>query len=432
MKKICALLFCFFAQNLYAATDIDFWHSMAGAKGKLLEDLVADFNKSSANTGKFNVKLQFVGSYDEGINKLRTSLMGGKAPHIVQIYEIGTKVLIDSKAIRPLQDFIDKDKDFPSDQLLPQILSYYQLDGKLYSLPFATSNPIIYYNMDLFEKAGIKTPPKDFAELKAVAEKLTNPKEKITGITWPLHSWLVEQAVARQGVALLNNGNGRSAPATEANYLSPEATGFITLWKEMVTAGTFANVGRGWDPAEQNFLAGRSAMLITSTSNVFDIVKDAKFRIGTAPMVKAKLDQAVGGTVVGGNSLWILASKPEAEQQGAWQFMKYMASKDVQSKWHQNTGYFPIRKDVIAELEKSGFYKKNPNARTAIDQLLSSEQSLATSGALMGVFPEARDHIETAVEEILNNKATMDVALKKAKSRTEASLTRYNKLNTKR
>lgn len=430
MKSVLmAFLMLFGAVNGQAATEIEFWHSMAGDKGKLLEGIVADFNRSALNAEKFSVKLQYVGSYIEGVNKLRTSLMGGKSPHIMQVYEIGTQVMIDSKAIRPLQDFIDKDKEFPVDQLLPQILDYYRLGGKLYSLPFATSNPIVYYNKDMFEKAGIKKFPADFAELKAVAAKLSNAKEKITGITWPLHSWFVEQFTARQGAFLLNNSNGRRARATEANYLTPELTSFVAFWKDMVDSGSFANVGRGWDPAQQNFLAGRSAMLITSTSDVFEIGKNAKFKVGTAPIFRAKATDKKGGTIVGGNSLWILANKPEAEQQGAWLFMKYMAGKDVQRRWHENTGYFPIRKDLIADLEKEGFYKKFPNARTTIDQLLESEQSLATAGALMGVFPEARDHLETAVEEILNNKATIEEALKKAKGRTDASLVRYNKLN---
>lgn len=430
MKTIVCVLFMLLGSvQLFAAAEIEFWHSMASAKGKLLEAIVADFNKSPLNAGKYLVKLQYVGNYTEGINKLRTSMMGGKSPHIMQSYEIGTQVLIDSKAMRPLQDFIDKDKDFPIDQLLPQILSYYKLGGKLYSLPFATSNPIVYYNMDMFEKAGIKKVPADFAELKVVAAKLSNAKDKVTGITWPLHSWFVEQFVARQGAFFLNNSNGRDARATEANYLAPEIAAFISIWKELVDAGSFANVGRGWEPAQQNFTSGRSAMLITSTSDVFEIGKDAKFKVGTAPIFKAKATDKKGGTVVGGNSLWILANKPESEQQGAWLFMKFMASKDVQRRWHENTGYFPIRKDLIADLEKEGFYKKFPNARTAIDQLLDSEQSLATAGALMGVFPEARDQIETAVEEILSKKSTVEEALKKAKSRTDASLARYNKLN---
>src|SRR5262249_40940531 len=151
-----------------------------------------------------------------------------------------------------------------------------------------------------------------------------------------------------------------------------------------VQDGVFANVGRGWDPAEQNFIAGRAAMLITSTSDIFEVLKEAPFKLGTAPIPARSLSDR-GGTIIGGNSLWILNNKPQAEQQAAYRFIKFMASPSIQEKWHSNTGYFPIRADVIDSLKKRGFYDKFPVAWTAIEQMRASPDMDATRGALMGV-----------------------------------------------
>jgi sn-glycerol 3-phosphate transport system substrate-binding protein len=95
---------------------------MTGSKNKLLDGIVQDFNNLPENKGKITVFSQFVGSYEEGLNKLRTALIGGKGPHVVQITDIGQRVMIDSGAIRPLQDFIDQDPSFPLSQILPSLL----------------------------------------------------------------------------------------------------------------------------------------------------------------------------------------------------------------------------------------------------------------------------------------------------------------------
>lgn len=420
------LLALMLAQTAFGAgKQLQFWHSMTGDNGKLLASIVAEFNAKNTAKG-FEIVPQFVGSYEEGLNKLRTSLLAKKGPHLVQITDIGTQVMIDSGAVTPLQDLIGTDAEFPLKEILPGVRRYYEIGGKFYSLPFATSNPILYYNVDAFQKANLKRPPETFAEMETYSRVLSDKSSKVTGITWPLHSWFFEQFLAMQGKPLLNNDNGRKQRATEALYTAPEAVEFVSLWNRMVKEGSFANVGRGWEPAEQNFLAGRSTMLITSTSDVFNVIKKAKFRVMTAPIPK-RFRENNGGTIVGGNSLWVLNHTPPEEQKMAYEFLKYMASKDAQRKWHTNTGYFPIRQDLIADLEKEGFYEKFPAARTAINQLKASPEIPATAGALMGVFSEARVHVESAIERVLSGQAEPKEALAKAKSQTDEALVRYNK-----
>ena len=403
------------------------WHSMTGEKVGFLQHFAEVFNALPENRGKYEVRLQFVGSYEDGLNKLRAALVVGRGPHVAQITDIGTQVLIDSQRVVPLGDLISGDSEFPLKQILPQIRRYYEVNGKLFSLPFAASNPILYYDADAFEKAGIVHPPKTFAELAEDARKLTDPKNHIAGLTWPLHSWFFEEFLAVQGVDFADNANGRMKRATTLNLTGPQALAFVSLWSDLVKQGAFANVGRGWDPAQQGFLGGRARMLVTSTSEVFEVLKRAPFKIGTAPL-PSRDGKKEGGTIIGGNSFWIFKGKPAGEQDAAYRYVKFMASKEVQKQWHMETGYFPIREDVIDDLKREGFYRKFPAAWTPIEQLRASPLIPATQGALLGSFPEVREYIESAIEEILTGKTTVKAALAQAKNYCDMALGRYNRL----
>lgn len=400
---------------------IIFWHSMGGEKGRILGEIIESFNRQQ--DGKIRVEGQYVGTYDEGLNKLRTAVIAKRPPQVVQITDVGTALMVDSAAIVPLADFIAADPEFPLKEFLPAIRRYYEIGGRLYSLPFATSNPILYYNADMFKAAGLERPPATFAELEAYATRLTDKQNKVYGLTWPLHAWFLEEFMAKQGAPLFLPDNGRLSAAREANYLAIEARDYLSLWARMVKNGSFANVGRGWDPAEQNFLAGRAAMFVTSTSDIFEVFKQAPFKLGTAPIPSGPGGRP-GGTVIGGNSLWIMKHADRENEKAAYAFVKYMASPETQIKWHTATGYFPIRADVIAKLKSEGFYERYPVAWTAIEQMRSSPESPATQGALTTAIQAAREHMMTAIEEILTGHADFETAMTKAKAKTDFALTR--------
>lgn len=109
------------------------------------------------------------------MTKLKAVGGTSEAPTLMQVQEIGTKYMVNSGYIQPVQDLIDQDK-FDLSQWEENILSYYQIDGKLYSLPFSTSNAILIYNKDKFKAAGLdpESPPKTFGEIREMAKKLTD------------------------------------------------------------------------------------------------------------------------------------------------------------------------------------------------------------------------------------------------------------------
>ena len=128
--------------SLAQGQSITFWHSMGGVNGEALEALVKKFNDE--NELGIKVEAQFQGAYDDAINKLKSAQIGNMGADLVQIYDIGTRFMIDSGWVVPMQELIDQD-GWDLSQIEPNIAAYYTVGDTLYSMPFNSSTPILYY-----------------------------------------------------------------------------------------------------------------------------------------------------------------------------------------------------------------------------------------------------------------------------------------------
>jgi sn-glycerol 3-phosphate transport system substrate-binding protein len=399
------------------------WHSMSGGLGEAVDKLVSDFNSSQEDV---QVEAVFQGTYDESLNKLKATMDSDSSPTLMQAYEIGSRFMIDTEAVTPVQSFIDKEQ-YDITSFEPNILGYYTFDKQLYSMPFNTSNPILYYNKDAFKAAGLdpENPPTTYEEFAKAAKALTS--EGKSGASFAIYGWFIEQLLANQGVELIDNGNGRTSPATSSLLNSEEGVSILTWWKQMLDDKSLMNLGRKTDDTKKAFAAGQIAMTLDSTASLRGIVSaaDGKFEVGTGYLPKPEGSED-GGVVVGGASLWIMNNKSEEEQQGAWEFIKFLAEPATQAYWHINTGYFPITQKAYDEQIVKDNLVTYPQFQTAVDQLHQTKPSLATQGAVMGVFPEARQLTETAIEEVLNNSKSPQQALDDAAKAITAKIQEYN------
>src|SRR5699024_5154801 len=380
-------------------TEIDFWHAMSGDNGDALEVIVDQFNEQSDSV---HVNAIYQGSYDDSLTKLRAVGGSSEAPAIVQVFEIGTKYMSESGFITPMQEFIDED-DFDVSNLEENILNYYTIDDQLYSMPFNTSNAVMFYNKDLFEEAGLDpdNPPATFSEMTEAAEKLSEVTDY--GFTMATIGWFVEQLLANSNALYLDNDNGRSGDATEALVNSEEGYAIFEWLDEMNKAGTFTNYGSAWDDPRGPFFAGQVAMYFDSTANVSSVIDNSAHEVGTAflPSIDG-MDP--NGLVVGGASLWITNQVDEEEQDAAWEFIKFVTQADIQAEWAASTGYFPITPDAYDEPVLQEVYEEFPQFLTAVDQLEETTPNEASNGALTEVLPEARKIIETALGEMYEGK----------------------------
>ena len=98
-----------------------------------------------------------------------------------------------------------------------------------------------------------------------------------------------------------------------------------------------------------------------------------------------------------------------------------------QAYWNSQTGYFPV---TVAAHEETVFQEniaKYPQFETAIDQLHDSTPQSA--GALLSIFPEARQIVETEIENMLNNGTSPEDTVAKMADSINKSIEDYNLLN---
>jgi sn-glycerol 3-phosphate transport system substrate-binding protein len=406
-------------------TEIQFWHSMGGVLGEQVEGLVKSFNDSQNSV---TVKSSFVGSYDDGINKLLAGMRSNKVPNVIQVYDIGSRTMVDSGAIEPLEN-IAKANGFDLEKYVPQPRNYYTVDGKLNAMPFNSSNPLLYFNAGMLAKAGITNRATwKLSELEAAARKLTIKDEsgKTTryGIVIPIDSWFVEQFAYNSGEYFCNNENGRKSRATEMSFTNPADVAFVDWWARMVKDGVMANVGRVGGDAQAAFAQERAAIVVQSTASLTGILKlvGGKFQTRTAfyPYLKER-----NGVAVGGASLYAMKGQSPEELKGTWAFVNFLLQPTNQAKWHLGTGYFPVIKGVNAMPNVVQAHVKQPNFETALRQLETSKVNNYSAGCLAGALPEIRQYVNAAIEEAIKGKPAAE-ALKDAKVKADAALERYN------
>jgi sn-glycerol 3-phosphate transport system substrate-binding protein len=419
------------------ATRIEWWHAMSGTNGDAVNAIADGFNKSQT---KCFAQAIFQGSYDDELNKLKAGMQSGDIPSVIQLYDLGTRLMYDLDMIVPMQDLIDKEK-FNISDIEPNIMGYYSVGGRLYSMPFNTSNPILYYNKDAFKAAGLdpEKPPRTFAEVKDYAAKLTKKGAdgKVTqyGYSMAIYGWFFEQILAASGGLYLDNGNGRDALATKATFNSPEGIAILTWWKEMYDAGILGNYGRPTAETQKAFDAQQTAMMIESTAGLRARLTAAqgKFELGTGFLPRPNEDAyKTSGTIIGGASLWIMKGRPAAEEACGWELVKFAVSPLSQAQWHVATGYYPVNKRGYEEQIDKDWRAKYPQFQTAIDQLHMAPNIRQTQGALTGVMPQARQEVENAIESVLLKNVSPKDALDTAAKAVTAAIENYNKTTAKK
>lgn len=400
---------------------IEFWHAMSGSLQEAIDKLVNNFNSSQ---DKYVVKAEFQGTYEESLTKLR-SVGGTKdAPAITQVFEVGTKYMIDSGYVEPVQSFIDKD-NYDISQLEENILNYYKVDGKLYSMPFNSSTPVMIYNKDAFKAAGLdpEKAPETFSEVIEAAAKLKT--DEMYGFSMLTYGWFFEQLVATQGGLYVNENNGRTGEATEAVFNGPEGLNVFNFLDTMNKAGTFGNFGTNWDDIRAAFASEKVAMYMDSSAGVAGIIATAPFEVGVAYIPHAD-EVKRNGVVIGGASLWMSKGIDAKEQEAAWEFMKYLTTPEVQAQWHLDTGYFAINPKAYDEAIVKEKWEEFPQFKVTVAQLQDTVPGYATQGALISVFPESRQLVVTALEDLYQGKDPQE-ALNQAVEGTNRAIEIANK-----
>jgi len=405
-------------------TRITFWHAMSGSRAEVVQAIVDSFNEANPDV---NLVAEFTGSYAETLTKALTAFSAGEAPNIVQVYEVGTRTMLDSGAIVPVMEVSGGALD--QSQFVQPILNYYAIDDELRCMPFNSSTAMLYYNKDMFEAAGLdpEKPPATFSELYEMGQQIIEAgvAPNVISFGWP--AWILEQMFAMHDQILANEDNGRAGLATETYWNSEFGVKVLTEWQKWAQDGILFYGGREYS-ANDPFIAGEFAMLAQSTSSLGGIQNAVEFELGTAFLPTLDGYERNGNNVVGGGCLWTMSGKSDAEYDAVWRFYQHLSAVEQDIFWHKGTGYFPATNAAVEALEAEGWFEENPNFRTAFDQILAGNDTIAARGVLLGDFVIIRDVVGAAIEDAVVNGVDPQEALDTATEESNQILEDYASL----
>ena len=434
IKKLClslAAVCAFGAGGAGAATDIQWWHSMTGALNDRVVDIADKFNASQSD---YKVVPVFKGQYDESMTAAVAAFRSGKAPHILQVFEVGTATMMAArKAIKPVYEVMAQaGEKFDPKSYMPAVASYYSdTQGRMLSMPFNSSTPVFFYNKDAFKKAGLdpNKPPKTWDEVQAATLKVKDAG-MACGFTTGWQSWVqLETMSAWHNQEFATNQNGFGGLNTKLvfnNYIMLRHIAKLNSW---VKSGLFTYAGRKNEP-EAKFYGGDCAMLTSSSAAYANIKKNSKFEFGVAQLPYYEdVKGAPQNSIIGGASLWVMAGHKPAEYKGVAKFFTFLSSPEIQADWHQKTGYVPITKAAYELTKKQGFYDANPGTDVAIQQLLLKNPTNDSKGIRLGNFVQIRGIIDEELESVWAQKKGPKQALDDAVTRGNAELRKFERAN---
>jgi len=347
--------------------ELDFWYAYPNLFDRVVEELVMRFQRANPDVV---IQSAAVGKdYEEITQKIQARIFAGNPPALALHGFTYARYFAEHTPIVPLQEFIDRDREFDAKDFPEAMLGLGRFGGKIAALPFAVSTPVLYYNADLFRKAGLdpRKPPETWTELEQAAQRLTKPSEGQHGIWfhWNITgNWLFQAMVSCAG--------GHMVAPDEQRVTFNEGPGVraLTFWVDLVKKGSMPRIS-AFAPAEASFTAGKIGMFVTSTAFLAQLERSTqgRFELGTGLFPK----DAERRVPAGGNAVFIFA-KDKVKQEAAWRFAKWITSAEGTTIMSKGTGYMPVRRSVLEDPKLMGTYlQERPRLKATMRQAENME-----------------------------------------------------------
>lgn len=410
---------------------INWWHAMGGRLGEKVQSIAEGFNNSQ---NRYKVVATYKGSYPDTMTAGIAAFRSKSPPHILQVFEVGTASMMAAKgAIKPVYEVMaESGLPFNPDGFLPTVTGYYTTsDGRMLSMPFNSSTPVLYYNKEAFKKAGLDPdkPPSTWPEVEQYARKLINAGYS-GGFSTAWISWIhIENFSAWHNIPVATQANGFGGLNTEFTFDSPLHVKHIQKLADWQKENIFIYGGRR-NLGNAKFSSGEVAMYTESSAGYAGFKKTCKFEFGTSMLPYwPDASGAPQNTIIGGASLWVMTGHAAEEYKGVAAFFSYLSSPAVQADWHQFTGYLPITTDAYYLTRGQGAYDKDPGMETALKQMTLNEPTENSKGLRFGNFIQVRSINYAQLEAILSGKKSAKQGLGFAVKEGNKLLRKFERAN---
>jgi len=414
----------------HAVTELQWWHAMTCGNNDVIVKLANDFNASQS---EYKVVPTYKGNYADTMNAGIAAFRAGNAPHIMQVFEVGTATMMAATgAVKPVHVLMkEAGEKFDPGNYLSAITGYYSTSkGEMLSFPFNSSSTVMWINKDAFKKAGLdpNAPPKTWPEVFEAAKKLKASGHPTCGFSNAWVTWVnVEQLSAWHNVPLATKANGLDGFDTVLNFNGPLHVQHLQHLVELQKDKTYDYSGRT-NTGEGRFTSGECPIFLTSSAFFGNVKANAKFDFGAVPMPYYP-DQkgAPQNSIIGGASLWVMGGKKPEEYKGVAKFFTFLSDTDRQVEVHKLSGYLPITKAAYAKTKASGYYKDAPYLETPLLELTNKEPTENSRGLRLGNMVQLRDVWAEEFEAALAGKKNAKEALDAAVSRGNAMLRQFER-----
>lgn len=415
-----------------APVQIEFWYALRGPLGEAVESVVSGFNKAQT---RYRVNATYKGTYAETMVAAIAAFRAGNAPHIVMIFEVGTATMMAARgAIKPVHELMrETGTPFDPSVYLPAVRGYYSTpDGRMVSMPFNSSTPVLWYNKDAFRRAGLNPdrPPRTWAELREAAQRIRAANAAPCGWTTAWPTWIhFENFGAIHDVPFATRANGFEGTDAQLMVNAPLYVRHLENLVQMQREGLFKYGGRG-SAGDALGVSGECAMLTASSALFARYQREARFEwgVGFLPYYD-DVKGAPKNSIIGGASLWVMTAprRTPEEYKAVAEFFRYIGSPEVSAKWHMDTGYIPITFTAIQRAKALGYYQREPWAEIPIQQLTRTRPTANSKGLRLGYMVEIRTILYEEVERALQGQQSAKAALDAAVRRGEEVLRQFQR-----
>lgn len=344
--------------------NVKFWHALSGSKGQVLNEIIRKFH---AENPDIVIEAVYVKSHDKNMGndyhslykRILESIARKNPPDMAQVFENWVCQLTEVGAIVPVEDFIGKPGGISEkeiDDLLPIFRKSNTFEGKLWTLPFSKSIFVLYYNRDMFKSAGMK-PPGTWNEFRETAGKLTVKEGNGT----VRYGAVFEPSVDLFGHYLFSY-DGDFFKNGKAIFNDQVGIDDMKFWVDMVNKDQSALLSFN---ERDDFLAGRSAMYIDTSSQMGFFNEKAKFDWGVTflPRGTTRKYQLTGTNIA------IFSNRDKNKQMASLKFINFMFRKDISLFWTMKTGYLPLTSETVKSSSFQELINKDSRYNVGIQAL---------------------------------------------------------------
>jgi sn-glycerol 3-phosphate transport system substrate-binding protein len=415
-----------------AVTELQWWHAMTGGNNSFIVKLADDFNASQT---EYKVVPSYKGSYADTMNAGIAAFRAGNAPHLLQVFEVGTATMMAATgAVKPVYKLMaDAGEKFDPKAYLPAITGYYSTSkGEMLSFPFNSSSTVMWINKDALKKANIAEIPKTWPEVFEDAKKLKAAGYATCGFSSAWVTWVnIEQLSAWHNLPLSSKANGLDGFDTVLAFNGPLQIKHLQTLIELQKDKTYDYSGRT-NTGEGRFTSGECPIFMTSSAFFGNVKANAKFDFTNAPMpYYPDVKGAPQNSIIGGASMWVMGGKTPEEYKGVAKFLAFLSDTDRQVEIHKATGYLPITKASYEKAKAEGFYKDQAYLETPLLELTNKEPTENSRGLRLGNMVQLRDIWAEEIEGALAGKKSAKEALDAAVQRGNAMLRQFERTVSK-